>query len=1170
MNKKSVFSKRRLVKTSILATTLFIATMLLFSSMAVAGEEKAQRIPTDTTKGGISIYSEDFESVITPGFPAGWGVEDTNTDANTWYTASYSGNFGPYNARYGYSYSNPGNDWAFMPGLVLHPGITYELTFFYKASSTYGTESMDVYIGGAQASGSMTTMLWDNPDLEKVYTQAVVSFTVGSSGTYYIGFHSYSIPNQYWIYLDDIEVTYPPADDVGVTNINEPTGTFPAIPPNTKTIKVQVENFGTNAQTGVPVYCEVYSLSGMILNENMDSDPGWATTGCWAFGAPSAHNTYDGSVNSGTNVYGTGLASDYPLYADDTLTTPVIDLTTATTSASIDYYMWYDTESTTFDGIDFQIAVDGGAFSDIVLYGGHVQKYWEHITYDLSTYIGHTIEIRWHVYSDSSITYPGAFIDDVQVYADFTATLEQTVSATTNLAVSESKEVILSPDWDIVASGGGGYYHLEAYTAMTSPSDEDSSNDYAFADVLAAEAEHDVGVAVITAPIPGLKDVAFSEDFEGGIVPPAGWTLDASGNPYTWEIDSYDPHEGTYCASCFYDDTYSSVQDEWLISPSFSLATFTDAELAFGFLGSYYWSVDPYDNYDLNVYASDDGGSNWDLLWNEADEGLWTNWVWYDIAIDISAYAGEANVMVAFQYNGYDGAQFSIDMVEVTGTMVLPPSDAGPTEMKCIVENYGDFIEDLDTFPTDCVFAEVHEVTTKAMVYQESDVSITNLGIGADIEITFPDWIATGGDYRIDMYTVLTGDADSTNNLKSIFITINAPPEISNPRPYDGEAGVILNPTLMVDVFDPDGDDVTVEFFFDGGSIGTTFVAGGSGTALGFPGEIEKGCYDWYVTANDGVLTTSPTWSFCTAGVEAPTIQIVSPNNGATLAGTVDVLWWAADSDDPNLGIYIYYKEDGATLWNRITVLPLENDGEFSWNTASLADGTYALKVEAFNKYHVIAFDTALNLKVGNGLSGSMVSSIIITDTSIGSSQYVKNGDNLEIMAGITSGQSLSREDVTADLSGFGMGANVIADSYDGYTATWIITNAACSPSDGSVSITITAEDNQGSATITADNTKPEISIANPETGFYFLGKRFLPLSRTIIMGKITIEVDTVDASGISQVSYYIDGDLAATFSDGSFDWYTNLPRGSHTLKAVVYDQVGNSNVGEMTFLKLL
>ncbi len=97
------------------------------------------------------------------------------------------------------------------------------------------------------------------------------------------------------------------------------------------------------------------------------------------------------------------------------------------------------------------------------------------------------------------------------------------------------------------------------------------------------------------------------EGFEGGVVPPTDWTAIVN-NPYTWEIDSYNPYEGTYNASCFYDPALGT-QDEWLVSSEIDLTGKTDWKLEFVWMSSYYWGVDPYDNYDLVVQITDVDGA---------------------------------------------------------------------------------------------------------------------------------------------------------------------------------------------------------------------------------------------------------------------------------------------------------------------------------------------------------------------------------------------------------------------------------------------------------------------------------------------------------------------------------------------------------------------------------
>lgn len=169
-----------------------------------------------------------------------------------------------------------------------------------------------------------------------------------------------------------------------------------------------------------------------------------------------------------------------------------------------------------------------------------------------------------------------------------------------------------------------------------------------------------------------------SEGFEGGVVPPTGWTAVVN-NAYTWEIDDYNPCAGLYYASCFYDATYSGVQDEWLISPLMNFSSYNgaDLKLEFCWMGSYYWAVDPYPNCELEVWISTDGGANFTtMLWSETSEGLFTDWTWYNKSIPLAVYGTETDVKIAFRYTGYDGAQFSLDAISVN-------DDADPVGRCC-------------------------------------------------------------------------------------------------------------------------------------------------------------------------------------------------------------------------------------------------------------------------------------------------------------------------------------------------------------------------------------------------------------------------------------------------------------------------------------------------------
>ena len=117
-----------------------------------------------------------------------------------------------------------------------------------------------------------------------------------------------------------------------------------------------------------------------------------------------------------------------------------------------------------------------------------------------------------------------------------------------------------------------------------------------------------------------------------------------------------------------------------------------------------------------------------------------------------------------------------------------------------------------------------------------------------------------------------------------------------------------------------------------------------------------------------------------------------------------------------------------------------------------------------------------------------------------------------------------------------------------------------CHPSDGPITVTVKLDDDKSNSdTITADNTNPAVSIDKPQDGLYLFNSRLLTLSRTIIIGGITMEVDTEDTSGIDRAEFYLDGELMKTDTSSSPEWYMNIKlRGQYNLEVIVYDHVGN------------
>ena len=86
---------------------------------------------------------------------------------------------------------------------------------------------------------------------------------------------------------------------------------------------------------------------------------------------------------------------------------------------------------------------------------------------------------------------------------------------------------------------------------------------------------------------------------------------------------------------------------------------------------------------------------------------------------------------------------------------------------------------------------------------------------------------------------------------------------------------------------------------------------------------------------------------------------------------------------------------------------------------------------------------------------------------------------------------------------------------------------------------------------------EPLITIAKPKEGYlYLFDKESIPLVRnTIVVGKITIEVEAYDEDGIDKVAFYVDNVLSFSDYNEPYSWTWNkFAIGNHEIKVIAYD----------------
>ncbi|MCD4819949.1 MAG: hypothetical protein K8S23_14795 [Candidatus Cloacimonetes bacterium] len=168
-------------------------------------------------------FSENFDGVTAPALPTGWSTENTNRDYREWSneaTASYSSpnsiliNENPYLDM---------NDWVFTCPLTLEAGKIYDLSFMY---STGGLEqNIEVKWGTNADSDAMTLgQLFTDTTGDASYQEGNASFSPATSGTYYLGWHGFTVAGDMAysiLYFDDVSLTEADTHDFALLSYDE-------------------------------------------------------------------------------------------------------------------------------------------------------------------------------------------------------------------------------------------------------------------------------------------------------------------------------------------------------------------------------------------------------------------------------------------------------------------------------------------------------------------------------------------------------------------------------------------------------------------------------------------------------------------------------------------------------------------------------------------------------------------------------------------------------------------------------------------------------------------------------------------------------------------------------------------------------------------------------------
>ncbi len=171
----------------------------------------------------------------------------------------------------------------------------------------------------------------------------------------------------------------------------------------------------------------------VVYSEPLNSNPGWTTTGLWAFGTPTGSAVTSGGIDpkagfTGTKVYGynnvgTGVYENN--LVERNLTTSAFDCT-GLTGVKVSFQRWLNVESSSYDRAYFKISTDGTNWTTLYQNSATVtSSSWSKVSYAISAIADNqpTVYFRWVMgTTDSSVQYTGWNIDDLEISAIVTAT----------------------------------------------------------------------------------------------------------------------------------------------------------------------------------------------------------------------------------------------------------------------------------------------------------------------------------------------------------------------------------------------------------------------------------------------------------------------------------------------------------------------------------------------------------------------------------------------------------------------------------------------------------------------------------------------------------------------------------------------------------------------------
>jgi hypothetical protein len=249
-----------------------------------------------------------------------------------------------------------------------------------------------------------------------------MDYTLDNIGDYSIGYNV--TKSAAWLTLTNATGTLAPFTSTVVTvSINSAANSLPeSVYPDTVNFINTTDGAGDTTRevrltVGVPA---------VVYEWTLDTDPGWTTTGLWAWGQPTGGGGQYGGPDptggyTGANVYGYNLNGDYENNLPERhLTSTAIDCS-GLSGVTLKFQRWLGVEQPLWDHAYVRVSNNGSSWTTIWENAVEVtDSSWTLQEFDISAVADDmpTVYLRWTLgTTDTAWQYCGWNIDDIQLVA---------------------------------------------------------------------------------------------------------------------------------------------------------------------------------------------------------------------------------------------------------------------------------------------------------------------------------------------------------------------------------------------------------------------------------------------------------------------------------------------------------------------------------------------------------------------------------------------------------------------------------------------------------------------------------------------------------------------------------------------------------------------------------